>query len=59
MSMPNPICYTLFTDGLMRPVFEGARGRQYVIDDDGEPVYGLWFVPRDQCDLPIIVEGGS
>jgi hypothetical protein len=49
----EPICFTEFTDGMMRPVFEDARG-QYVIDD-GEPVYGLWYIPREEADLPLIV----
>jgi hypothetical protein len=53
--MPEPICFTEFTDGLQRPVFEDARG-QYVIDDDGEPVRSLWYIPREEADLPLIVE---
>jgi hypothetical protein len=55
MNPPEPICFTEFTDGLMRPVCEDARG-QYVIDDEGEQVYGFWFIPREEADLPLIVE---
>lgn len=55
--MTEPICFTEFTDGLMRPVFEDGRG-QHVIDDDGEQVYGVWFIPREEADLPLIVEAG-
>src|SRR5208337_2216618 len=29
-----------------RPVYEDDRGR-YVIDDEGEPVYRLWLVPKE------------
>ena len=29
-----------FTDGSTRPVCRSDDGRQYVLDDDGEPVYG-------------------
>jgi hypothetical protein len=50
----EPVCFTEFADGLMRPVFEDARG-QYVIDDDGEPVYGIWFL-APEADSPLIVE---
>jgi hypothetical protein len=33
-----------------------AKG-QYVLDDDGERVYGLWFIPAEECcDLPLIVD---
>jgi hypothetical protein len=36
---------------------EQPDGRQYVLDDDGEPVYGVWFIPRDEADVPMVVEG--
>jgi hypothetical protein len=47
-----------FTDGTARSVFEDTRG-QYVLDDDGEPVYGVWFIPREECDVPVIVNAGG
>jgi hypothetical protein len=31
--------------------------RQYLLDDDGEPIYGVCWIPRDKCDVPIIVDG--
>ena len=46
MNATDPIvCYTFFTDGIRRPVFEDSLG-QYVIGDDGEPIRGLWYTPR-------------
>jgi len=30
------------TDGVERDVYEDADGRQYVVGDQGEKVYGLW-----------------
>jgi hypothetical protein len=42
----EPVCFTEFADGLMRPVFEDARGR-YVVDDEGDPVYGIWWLPPE------------
>jgi hypothetical protein len=53
------VCYTASLRGLMRPVYEALDGRQYVLDDDGEPVYGVWFIPRDEADLPFVVEARS
>ena len=54
MNAGDPIvCYTLFTDGTRRPVFEDAVG-QYVIGDDGEPIRGLWFIPPE-ADSPIVI----
>jgi hypothetical protein len=54
------ICNTEFTDGAWRPVYETPSGRQYIIDEEGEQVFGVWFVPREEClgaaDRPIIVE---
>jgi hypothetical protein len=51
----EPICRTLFTDGVWRPVYESPGDRQYVIDDDGQRLYGVWYVPPD-ADPPLIVE---
>jgi hypothetical protein len=46
-----------FVDGAERSVFEDLDGRQYVLDDDGEPIRGVWYIPRDGgTDLPVIVE---
>jgi hypothetical protein len=49
------VCQTEFVDGSMRPVYETPEHRQYVLDDDGEPVYGVWFIPPD-VDSPVIVD---
>ena len=64
--MPDHIvAYTEFVDGALRPVYEATIGktvRQYVLDDDGETVFGVWYIPREECDLPIIVnitDGGA
>ncbi len=51
----EPIAQVKFVDGVVRPVFE-ENGRQYVIDDDGLPVYGVWYLPADDCEEPIVVE---
>jgi hypothetical protein len=57
--MPNPIvAFGDFVDGLRRSVYEEPDGRQYVVDNDGEKVFGVWFIPREECDQPIIVDDG-
>jgi hypothetical protein len=38
--MDNPIAYIQFTDGIERPAWH-FDGRQYVIDDNGQSVYGV------------------
>ena len=48
-----------FNEGACRLVYEDALG-QYVIGDDGEPLFGVWFVPRAELEAmfgepPIIV----
>jgi hypothetical protein len=54
------IAHVRFTDGAERPVFEGLDSRQYVLDDDGEPTHGVWYIPPDGgMDLPVIVEAES
>jgi hypothetical protein len=51
----EPVAYVEFIAGVRLPVFDDGK-RQYVLDDDGEPIYGVWYIPRDECDVPIIVE---
>ena len=46
----------LFTDGLERDVYEHAAGRQYVLDGDGQRVYGQWLWPADE---PHVVAAGG
>jgi hypothetical protein len=41
---------TPFIDGTIRPVFLVADGRQFVLDADGQPVYGVWVY----VDEPVI-----
>jgi hypothetical protein len=51
----EPITYIELADGTTRPVFLDD-GRQFVIDDDGERVYGEWFIPEpEHYDVPIII----
>jgi hypothetical protein len=38
----------LFTDGVVRTVFEDDDGRQYVLDGK-EKVCGTWIVPVDEA----------
>ena len=38
----KPIGSIPFTDGIARPAFLDAGGRQYILDEEGQPVYGVW-----------------
>lgn len=50
--------YRNFTDG-NRPIYEDARG-QFVFDPmDGSRIYGIFMIPEDAPDLPLIVEAGK
>jgi hypothetical protein len=53
------VAYIVFADGRRRPVYQDATGWQYVVDDDGEPVQGAWYIPRDEWDAPIVVDGSA
>ena len=46
-----PIAFVPFVDGVRRDVFLDADDRQYVFDDDGQIVYGIWVY----IDEPLIV----
>ena len=39
-------------DGVSRDVCEDADGRQWVVGNDGERVYGAWLLPADE---PLVV----
>jgi hypothetical protein len=52
-----------FADGVTRVVYEDTVG-QFVLDDEGEPIYGVWYVPREELEAmfgkrPIIVKAGT
>jgi hypothetical protein len=44
------------TDGTRRPVYEDGHGRQYVLDDLGEPIFGLWLIPRPEVQPDVILD---
>ncbi len=50
----QPIAFVPFTDGV-RPVYQDAHG-QFVHDNEGKAVYGIWFVAPNEPDEPIQVE---
>jgi hypothetical protein len=54
MNLDPIIGHCAFADGAMRPIYDNGR-RQYVIDNDGYRVYGVWLIPEDEPDLPLIV----
>jgi hypothetical protein len=53
----EPVAHVQFAGGSMRPVFE-TDGRQFVLGDDEEPVYGVWYIPPDDGPVPLIVPAG-
>jgi hypothetical protein len=55
--MPDELLgHRLFTDGSRRSIYRDAARNQYVLDDEGERVHGLFLIPEEGCwDLPIIV----
>ncbi len=51
--MTDPIvAHIWFTDGVKRTVHQEASGRQYVLDEDGEQVHGVWFIPPEELIAP-------
>lgn len=45
MTDSHPITEVLFVGGITRAVYVDEDGRQYVLDDEGQKVYGLWLHP--------------
>ena len=56
ITAPDAIAYIEFADGKLRPVFETSEGRQYIIDEKGRKVFGVWFMRPEECDQPVIVD---
>ena len=54
----EPVAYVRFAHGPLCPVFE-ADGRQFVVDDAGDQVYGVWYIPPEDGTVPIIVDAGG
>jgi hypothetical protein len=52
----EPVTYVEFIAGVRLPVFDDGQ-RQYVLDVDGEPIYGVWYIPPEETVVPIIVHG--
>ena len=49
-----------FTDGQIRAVHVDDEGKQYVFDNDGQPLYGVWIGPdTSDADPPIILRAGE
>jgi hypothetical protein len=44
-----------FTDGAQRAVYEVDDGRQFVIDDEGQAVYGTWLLPDEPAAIVSVV----
>jgi hypothetical protein len=44
-----------FMDGATHPVYRSGHGRQYVLDDLREPVYGTWPHP-DEYSEPVVID---
>jgi hypothetical protein len=44
------------TDGVWRAVYQDPRGRQYVLEASGEPVFGVWYIPPDEPPPCVIVD---
>jgi hypothetical protein len=54
----EPIATVKFADCVERPVYHDGQG-QYVLDGNGKPIYGVWFVPEGESDVPSIVGDGD
>jgi hypothetical protein len=52
--MNQIIGHVLFVDGAYRPIFQ-PDGRQYVLDDEGERLDGVWMIPEEECLSPDVV----
>ncbi|MBM4071394.1 MAG: hypothetical protein FJ271_21020 [Planctomycetes bacterium] len=53
MKITDPIvAHVWFTDGAKRAVYRESSGRQYILDDDGDKVHGVWYIPEEELIEP-------
>ena len=55
MTLDPIVGHCAFAHGAMRPIYDDGRW-QYVYDNDGNRVYGIWLIPEDEPDLPVVVK---
>jgi hypothetical protein len=53
--MDQVVACVQFVDSHWRPVYARPDGQQYIVDEDGTCVLGVWLIPRDAADVPITV----
>ena len=53
MNLDSIISHCRFADGVMRPIYDDAR-RHFVHDGNGYRVYGVWLIPVEEPDLPLV-----
>jgi hypothetical protein len=53
--MDQVIGEVLFVDGVTRPVYQQRDGRQYVLGEGRQPVYGVWILLEEDEPLPTVV----
>jgi hypothetical protein len=58
--MRDRIVARVLIDGTWRDIYQQPDGRQYVFDEDDEPIHGAWHMPRDAMPWPeVIVQAGQ
>ena len=56
---PPIIGTCLFADGRTRHVYEDDQAGQFIIGDDGDPIYGIGLrLEPDAADTPAIIDLG-
>jgi hypothetical protein len=50
----EPVAFYLPDDNARVPIFDDGWS-QFVEWPDGRREYGIWFIPREECDTPIVV----
>jgi hypothetical protein len=53
--MDQFIGHVLLVDGATRPIYQQPDGRQYILNEEGERVHGVWMIPEEESFLPTIV----
>jgi hypothetical protein len=58
--MRDRIVARVLIDGTRRDIYQQPDGRQYMLDENGERVYGAWDMQRDAMLWPdVIVQNGG
>lgn len=55
MTDPPIVAYRILADGTRTPIYDDGK-EQWYVNEIGQRVYGVHFIPPDDCPKPLVVD---